>query len=68
MLLTFCVNAEAATVFTFAGVLGLESNLDAAVATRGDVVSVGFLVAMLANPYRRSVQGMAAWTGPTIVP
>ena len=58
--LTFCVNAEAATVFTFAGVFGLLSSLLAVVASREDVVSVGFLVAMLAIPYRRSVQGVAA--------
>jgi hypothetical protein len=66
--LTFCVSAEAATVFTLAGVFGLESSLEAAVATRDDVVSFGFVVAMLAIPYRKSVQRMAAWTGPTTVP
>jgi len=40
---TFCVSAEAATDFTFAGVFGFESSLEAVDATRFDVVSFAFL-------------------------
>ena len=49
-LFAVCVNADAATDFTFPGVLGLLSNFDATVATFGDVFSFDcFFVAMCAS-------------------
>ena len=41
-----CVNADAATVLTFAGVLGLLKSFEAILATLGDVFS---LFAMIIN-------------------
>src|SRR5512136_1442233 len=43
----FCVSADAATDFTVAGVLGLDSNREACVATRLDVVSLRFVLVMI---------------------
>lgn len=56
--LTFCVNAEAATVFTLAGVLGFDNSLEAAVATFDEVVSLFAFVAILA-PTDRYRGGLA---------
>jgi hypothetical protein len=47
---TFCVSADAATVLTAFGVLGLAKSLPAVEATRADVVSLEvFFVAMIGS-------------------
>jgi hypothetical protein len=51
----FCVRAEAATLFTCAGVLGLLRSFDAVDATLLDVLSfVGFLIVLTSFQPNRS--------------